>query len=33
MHKVNNSQDFVYAEFEKHIMGLLEKRDIKILDI
>jgi len=31
MHKVNYPQEQVYDVFEKHIMGLLEKRDIKIL--
>lgn len=33
IHKINYSQDQVYDEFEKHILGLLEKRDIKISDM
>ena len=33
MHKVNYSQDFVYDEFEKHFLGLLEKRDVRSLEI
>ena len=33
MHKVDYTQEQVYDVFEKHIMGLLEKRDIRILDV
>ena len=33
MHKVNYPQKHVFDEFEKHIMGLLEKRDIRIIDV
>ena len=33
IHKVNYPQKQVYDEFEKHIMGLLEKRDVRYLRI
>ena len=33
MHKVVYSQEMVYHEFEKHILELLEKRDINILSL